>query len=309
MRVAVVQDGPEYLNLEKTLDKTIGYMEEASRQGAALVVFGECWLSGYPIWLDVCSDVNVWESPAVKKVWKAMYNSSVDVEGSEVQTLKEASRRTGLTAVIGINEKVSKGPGRGTLYNALLVITPDQGVVNHHRKLVPTYTERLVHGWGDAMGLKAVDTAFGRMGALICWEHWMPLSRQTMHNSGEDIHVALWPMVKEMNHVSSRHYAFEGRCVVLAVGQVLHRDELPAELGLSASINLPDSGLILRGGSAVYDSSGKFIVPQVYDERKLILADLDLSACIEDRMNLDVSGHYQRDDVFELTIARKRRKE
>ena len=137
--------------------------------------------------------------------------------------------------VVGVSERVSAGPGRGTLYNSLLTIGPDGQLLNHHRKLVPTYTERMVWGNGDADGLQAVDTPAGRVSGLVCWEHWMPLARQALHDSGEDIHVAVWPTVHDRHQLASRQYAFEGRCFVLAAGSVMRASSLPPELEVEPS--------------------------------------------------------------------------
>lgn len=144
------------------------------------------------------------------------------------------ARTNGVTLVMGVSERVTAGPGQGTLYNSILSYGPDGALLNHHRKLMPTYTERMVWGAGDAEGLRSVAMPVGgvsaRVGSLVCWEHWMPLARQALHESGEDIHVALWPTVHEMHQVASRQYAFEGRCFVLAAGSLMRASKLPSEL-------------------------------------------------------------------------------
>lgn len=306
MRLAIIQDGPVYNDLQATIKKTISLMHEAARDGAQLIVFGECWLSGYPIWLDIGRDVNLWESKAVKSVWSRMYQNSPVIDGPEITQICRYARELGVYVVIGLNETIAKGRARGTIFNTVITINAEGEMVNHHRKLMPTYTERLVHGLGDGAGLRTVSTPFGHIGTLICWEHWMPLSRQAMHDAGEDIHIALWPMVKEMNHVACRHYAFEGRCIVVAVGQIMHVNEFPSELSISPDIDIPDSQLLMRGGSAVYDSQGQFILPQTYENRGIIIIEINTDSIIPDKMNLDVSGHYQRSDVFSLKVDKHR---
>ena len=162
-----------------------------------------------------------------------------------------------MTLVVGIVERVAAGPGRGTLYNAVLTFGPDGALLNHHRKLVPTYTERMVWGPGDADGLRAVDTPAGRVGALVCWEHWMPLARHALHESGEDLHVALWPTAHEMLQVASRSYAFEGRCFVLVAGSLLRASSLPPELEPHPDrVTHPDQW-VMRGGSAIVGPDGR----------------------------------------------------
>jgi nitrilase len=201
--------------------------------------------------------------------------------------------------VIGVSERVESGPGSRTLYNSLLTFGPDGRLLNHHRKLMPTFSERMVWGLGDAEGLRAVETPVGRVGGLICWEHWMPLARQALHDVGEDVHVAAWPTVKELNLVASRHYAFEGRCFVLAVGGLLHRDALPPELEPHPSA-LEGGEWLLHGGSCVIGPDGHYVVEPVYDREALVLARLDRARMAEEAMALDTSGHYSRPDCLRL---------
>ena len=205
---------------------------------------------------------------------------------------------------MGVVERVSAGPGRGTLYNSLLTYGPDGSLLNHHRKLVPTYTERMVWGPGDAAGLRAVDSPVGRVGGLICWEHWMPLARQALHESGEDLHAAVWPTVHEMHQVASRHYAFEGRCFVLAAGSLMRGSALPPDLEIAPGRVQSSEPWVLRGGSAIVGPDGLYVVSPLYDVPGVLVADLDLGRCREEGMTLDVAGHYHRPDCFAFeTIA------
>jgi nitrilase len=189
VRVAIAQ-AEVAPDLESGLEKTTALAREAAARGAQLVVFPETWLPGYPAWLDHCRDAALWNHPPVKAVFARMSENSVVVDGASGQALGAIAKRVQATLVVGVVERVENGRGRGTLYNSLLTYTPDGALANHHRKLMPTYTERMVWGAGDANGLRAVDTPVGRVGGLICWEHWMPLARQALHDSGEDVHVA-----------------------------------------------------------------------------------------------------------------------
>ncbi|NNL90726.1 MAG: carbon-nitrogen hydrolase family protein [Saprospiraceae bacterium] len=306
MKIAVVQDGPIYNNLNASIEKTCDFISDAAKENTDLIVFGENWLSGYPVWLDICKDVNLWDHDPIKQVWSDMYVNSVDILSNDLQKLQSLLRENKMHAVIGINEKVTSGKGNNTLYNSLLTINDSGEIVNHHRKLMPTYTEKLVHGLGDGKGLKSVNTPFGKLGGLICWEHWMPMARQTMHDASEDLHIGVWPFAKEMHHLASRHYAIEGRCHVVAVGQIMHKDELPTGLTISESIQLDESNLILKGGSAIYDANGQPIVAPIYNERTVIYKNLDLQSNLKERMNLSVSGHYQRPDIFKYSVNKER---
>ena len=305
-RVAVIQDEPAPL-LAHGLAKTRELTAAAAKQGASLVAFPETWIPGYPAWLDVCRDAALWDHAPVKRVFARMAENSVVVDGDSGRALMDIARDHEVTLVIGVTERVEAGPGRGTLYNSLLTFGPDGSLLNHHRKLVPTYTERMVWGNGDAHGLAAVETPAGRVGGLVCWEHWMPLARQALHESGEDIHVAVWPNVHEMLHVASRHYAFEGRCFVLAAGSLLRAENLPPELEPHPDRVTSLSQFVLHGGSAIIAPNGAYLAGPVYDEACILTADIDLSTSREELMSLDVAGHYSRPDALELRVTRMRR--
>ena len=306
VRVAVVQ-AEVSLTLRDGLERTAELTREAATNGARLVVFPETWLPGYPIWLDVSRDVALWDYGPTKNVFARHAAESVDVNGADGAELSRIAKTNNVTLVLGVTERVAAGIGRGTLYNALLTYGPDGALLNHHRKLVPTYTERLVWGPGDANGLQAVDTPVGRVGGLICWEHWMPLARQAMHMSGEDIHVAVWPTVHDMHQLSSRTYAFEGRCFVIAAGSLMRASALPPELESHADKVTSGNQWVLRGGSCIIAPNGSYVVPPVFELTTLLHAELDLSEVRREQMALDVAGHYNRPDSFEFRINKQAR--
>jgi predicted amidohydrolase len=310
LRAAVVQaETPS--DLADGLSRTGTLVREAAAKGAELVVFPEVWLSGYPAWLDNCRDAALWDHAPVKKVYARMVENSVSVPGDASAALAAIARDSGVTLVVGVNERVEAGPGRGTLYNSVLTYGPDGALLNHHRKLLATYSERMVWGHGDAHGLCAVPARASerdvRIGALICWEHWMPLARQALHESGEDVHVALWPTVHEMHQVASRQYAFEGRCYVLAAGSLVRAAALPAELEVHRGKVSSSDQWVLRGGSAIIGPDGAYVAEPVYDAATTIIADLDLARLAEERLTLDVTGHYARPDVFDFRVASRER--
>jgi nitrilase len=298
VRVAIAQCAPVYLNQQASLAKALKVLQTAAAQGVQLVAFGETWFPGYPAWLDFCPEAALWNHEPTKRVFARLRQNSIDVPGPEVQALCQAAGDLKLTVVMGINERVDSGPGRGTLYNTLLTFTPEGKLGNRHRKLVPTYSERMIWGSGDGTGLAAVEAGGLRVGGLICWEHWMPLARMAMHNSGEDIHVAVWPTAHELHQLASRHYAFEGRCFVLAVGLLMPRTDLPEELAAAGTENL----WVERGGSAIIAPNARYIVEPVFERDELIVADLDLSEIDKESMTLDVTGHYARPDVFRFEL-------
>jgi len=302
VKVAIVQASPIYLNLEASLAKAVGLVKEAATQGARLVAFGETWLPGYPAWLDYCPDAALWNHAPTKDVFARLRRNSVVVPGAATEKFSQVAREHKVSIVIGVNERVESGAGNGTLYNTLLTFGDDGTLVNHHRKLVPTYTERIVWGQGDGRGLKAVETSIGRVGSLVCWEHWMPLARQAMHVSGEHVHVAVYPTAHEMHQIASRQYAFEGRCFVLAIGLLMSVRDLPGELARPAALAGRPDEFILRGGSSVIAPDGSYVVEPVFDEERIIIAELDLTAIDREKMTLDVTGHYHRPDVFEFKL-------
>lgn len=301
LRVAAVQAFCVPFDVEASLERARSLVADAARQGARLVAFGETWLTGYPAWIDAWPRLGLWDDAEVKALHARFRRAAITVPGPHATTLGRIAAEHEVTLVMGINERVDAGPGHGTLFNTLLIFDADGRLLVHHRKLVPTHTERLVWGPGDAHGLRVAETAAGRVGGLVCWEHWMPLARQALHEQRELVHVAQWPTVKPMARIASQHYAFEARCFVLAVGSLLHRDALPPALG-DALVGVPDDGLLLRGGSGIVGPDGAWIVEPALDHEQILVADLDPRRCDEEAMALDVTGHYARPDLFSLTV-------
>ncbi len=306
-RVAIVQQPPVFLNLDASVTRACELIHEAGGQGADIIVFPETWLPGYPIWLDVAPNAALWDHDPAKSLFRLMVENSPAIGDAAVVALRSAAVEAGAWVVMGMQERDG-----GTLYNSILYIDPQRGEYQVHRKLMPTYTERMVWGRGDGSGLVALDTPFGALGGLICWEHWMPLARAAMHARGETLHVAQWPWVKEMHQVACRHYAFEGTCFVIAAGGIVSRGELLAgvassgagtgALELLQSMPGDDDEWLLRGGSAVIGPDGGYIVEPLYDEAGMIVADLDPGAVAEARLALDTDGHYSRPDIFSLSV-------
>jgi nitrilase len=298
IRVAISQTAPVYLDKQASLDRALAVMQEAAKKGVQILAFGETWLPGYPAWLDVCPEAALWNHEPTRQVFARLRQNSVAVSGPEVRGLCQAAGDLKLTVVMGVNERVDSGPGSGTLYNSLLTFTPEGRMGNCHRKLVPTYSERMVWGNGDGGGLNAVETSGVRVGGLICWEHWMPLARMAMHNSGEHIHVAVWPTAHDLHQLASRHYAFEGRCFVLAVGLLMPASDLPREFAATNG----QAAWLVRGGSAIIAPNARYIVEPVFEREELIVADLDLAEIDRESMALDVTGHSARPDVFRFDL-------
>lgn len=304
MKIAIVQQGPVHNNLAASFEKLDNILAEIAKVECDIVVFGETWLCGYPAWIDYCTDTGLWDNPVVKQVWADIYANSVDVHGASFTKLSTLIKKHNIMTIIGVNEVVTGGKGNGSLYNSILTLGADGTLLNHHRKLIPTFTEKLIYNQGDGAGLNVVDTPFGKIGSLICWEHWMPLTRQAMHDEGEEIHIALWPTVKEMNIVACRQYAFEGRCHVIAVGQIMPMSETPE--GLTIAADQLDSPYAMKGGSCVIGPDGSMLLEPQYGNDEVICIEIPHHNHIQEKMNLAVSGNYQRHDVFDLKVNKKR---
>ncbi len=306
-KVAIVQGTPTYGNLKKSIKRSIKYIKKAAKKNSDLIVFGETWLGGYPGWIDHCPNVAKWEHPPIMEAWQTIYDHGLEVPSAELNDLQAAAKEYQIVVVMGINEVVKKGKGNGTIYNSIITINEKGELVNLHRKLMPTFNEKLIYGMGDGQGLKAVDTSAGRIGSLVCWEHWMPLTRQAMHDESEDIHIALWPSVKKSSRIASEHYAFEGRCYVIAVGQIMKAKHIPSQLTLPENFENEPEAYVCNGGSCVIDPEAEFILPQQFNKKEVFYVDLPKVANLAQfKITLAVSGHYQRPDVFELEVNKKR---
>ncbi|NVJ70045.1 MAG: carbon-nitrogen hydrolase family protein [Alphaproteobacteria bacterium] len=307
-KIAIVQEAPVFLNLEASMEKAIRHIEEAANQGANVIAFAECWLPGYPLWLDFAPGAGLWDHPGSKTLYRLLAENSVQQGDKHLARLQEVSTESGCYIVMGTHERAGK-----TLYNTSFYFSPGAETPAPHRKLIPTYTERLVWGRGDGSTLATIDTPWGALGGLICWEHWMPLARAAMHAKDEAIHIAQWPVVKEMNQVSSRHYAFEGRCVVAAAGSIMSKadvlaglhslgeDVAEAEALLESMPGTPET-LIHNGGSAIIAPDGRYLTEPLYDKPGILMAEADMKQLLEESQALDTAGHYARPDVFELKV-------
>ncbi len=307
VKVALVQKPPVFLNLPKTLAKVKTIAEECAKASAKIIVFPETWLAGYPIWLDEAPKAALWDFAPAKRLYQYLSENSLQIPGEDFTDLQKISKQTGIYLIIGVHERSG-----GTLYNTTIYFAPD-GDYKIHRKLTPTYTERLVWGVGDGSTLNVLETPYGILGGLICWEHWLPLARAAMHAKGEIIHTAQFPTVHERHQIASRHYAFEGQCFVLASGCVVSkRDVLEGFLSLETGdrevFDLLDSmekDLLQNGGSAIIAPDASYIVEPVFDESCIIYGELELDLVKQGHLLLDTDGHYARPDIFELRVNDK----
>ena len=309
-KIAVVQHPPVFLNLSKSIDLAIQYIEEASVQETNMVVFPETWLPGYPVWLDYAPEAGIWDHPPAKALFRMLFENSIAIEDNYFKALSNAAINNNCLVVMGANERVGR-----TLYNTIFYFKAN-GEYDLHRKLMPTYTERLVWGMGDGSTLPTIDDNGTKITGLICWEHWMPLARVATHENGEQIHIAQWPMVKDLHQISCRQYAFEGQCYVIAAGCTITKqqmidgilsssDESNPAIQLIRSIPVKDDDFLLSGGSAVIKPNTEYLIDPVLESNTIIYADLDLSILSEGNLFIDTNGHYSRPDVFQLHVNTK----
>jgi nitrilase len=300
-RVAAVQASPAFMDREASLEKARRLVAEAGSNGAQLAVFPETWLPGFPIWIERAPGTALWDHQPAKDAFTRLVANAVEVPGPVVEALCEAAAEAGCGVVMGVNERQG-GRLSGTLYNTIVYVGADGRLLGKHRKLIPTYAERLIWGQGDGSTLGAFASSVGRVGGLVCWEHWMPLARHAMHVAGEQVHAALWPEVEEIHQVASRHYAFEARCFVVAVGSVLRRDQVPADLEILRGDGIDPQEHLLAGGSAIIGPDGNYLTGPAGTEETILYADLDTSRIAAEHQTFDPVGHYARPDVFGVTI-------
>ena len=300
-RVAVVQHPPVLLDREATLVRGVELLEEAAGEGAQLVTFPETWLPGYPDW--------VWrlkpgeDYVLTTEIHRLLAEQAVDLEHDGLRPLRDAAQRVGITAVVGIHEREGEY-GRATLYNTLAVIGPDGSLLNRHRKLMPTNPERMVWGQGDGSGLRVVETPAGRIGALICWENYMPLARFAVYAQGPELYVA--PTWDEGDGwlATMRHIALEGRCWVLGNGCALRAGDIPDAFPDRERIYPDPEEWVNPGDSVIVAPNGKPVAGPLHQRYGILYADCDLGRVAAAHRTLDVTGHYGRPDVFHLEVDR-----
>ena len=300
--VAICQAAPVPLHIDSGIEKAVALASEAIEAGAKLVAFGETFLGGYPLWLDEAPGAALWNHPGSKALHAILMDQAIVANDPRLASLQALCDEHGAMISIGAHERV-----RSSLYNNQLLLRPGEAPLDH-RKLVPTHGERLVWMRGDGSTLGVHDAGAARVGNLICWEHWMPLARAAMHNLEETIHVAAWPTVRETYAIASRHYAFEGRCFVLAAGLVQEKADLFAGLDAcggnaeaKALIEAIEGGTLNRGGSMIIAPDGE-VLAQAGEAEEILHAALDLSMIDAERASLDTDGHYSRPDIFTLDV-------
>ena len=298
-RVAIIQQAPVFLDRAATLSKAVSAVQEAAGAGARLIVFPEAFVPGYPAW--------IWrlrpgpDMALTERLHARLRAQAVDLSGDDLAPLREAAAQHGVTIVCGMQERDSEF-SRSTLYNTVVVIGPDGVLLNRHRKVMPTNPERMMWGFGDASGLKVVDTPAGRVGALICWESYMPLARYAMYAQGIEVYVAPTYDSGERCTATMQHIAREGGCWVLGSGCAFQGRDIAAALPEKSGLFADADEWVNPGDSVVVAPGGKIVAGPLHETFGILHADIDLERVGMARRTLDVVGHYARPDLFQLQV-------
>lgn len=298
-RVAIVQKAPAFLNRAECLRIAVSAVAEAAAGGAQLIVFPEAFVPGYPAWiwrLRPGGDLGLSE-----RLHRALLENAVDLADDGLGPLREAAREHRVMVVCGINER-DGAFSRGSLYNTVVTLGRDGSVLNRHRKLMPTNPERMVWGQGDATGLRSVDSPCGRIGALICWESYMPLVRYALYAQGLDVYIAPTYDSGDRWIATLQHIAREGGCWVVGSGVAFRAADIRgAAPGLSDLYPISEEW-VNAGDSAVIAPGGKIVAGPLRNDVGVLYADIDGEPIDNARRTLDVTGHYSRPDLFSLQV-------
>lgn len=298
-KIAIVQVAPVFLDKGKTIELAVEKVGQAAEAGADLVVFSEAFIPGYPAWIWRLKPGGDWGTS--EALHQRLLENAVNLESSDLEPLYQAAARHQVNIVCGIEERES-ALGRATLYNTVITIDDSGHLVNRHRKLMPTNPERMVWGFGDASGLKVVDTSAGRIGSLLCWENYMPLARYAIYAQGVEIYIAPTYDSGEGWISTLQHIAREGCCWVVGSGNLMRGSDIPQDLTARSSLYPDEEEWINPGDSVVIAPGGEICAGPMHQQQGILYCDIDLSKVAIARRALDVTGHYARPDIFQLNV-------
>lgn len=303
VRVAVIQTAPILMDLNATIEKSVRLIKEAGERGANIVVFPEAFIPAYPRGLSFGTVIGS-RTEDGRKDWYRYWENSIPVPGEATEILGEAAREAGVYLVMGVIERDSENSG-GTLYCSVIFIGPDGLLLGKHRKLKPTAAERIVWGEGDGSTLPVFDTPYGKIGALICWENYMPLARAAMYAQGVQLYITPTADARESWQSTIRHIAMEGRCFVLSCNQYVTKNMYPEDLACYDDLKSAPE-VMCNGGSAIVGPLGEYITEPVWGKEDIIIADLDMKQIAYSQFDFDSVGHYARPDVFKLLVNKEK---
>lgn len=304
LTVGLAQIAPVWLRRDATLEKVAEWTARAADQGCQLVVFGEALVPGYPFWV-ACTDGARFESALQKSLYSHYLSEGVNIEGGDLDAICGIAGAREIAVYIGVMERATDRGGH-SLYCSMVYISPQGKIGSVHRKLMPTYEERLVWAIGDGHGLCTHALGAFTAGGLNCWENWLPLVRSALYAQGEDLHVAIWPGSVKITEDITRFIAREGRSYVVSVSGLMHSSDIPLDLPHYAELAAAMDGVVADGGSCLADPAGNWVLSPETGEECLRIATIDHDLVKQERHNFDVAGHYARPDVTRLIVNRKR---
>lgn len=304
LTVGVAQIAPVWLDREATLKKVIDYVGQAVQKECQLVVFGEALVPGYPFWIER-TDGARFNSATQKEIHAHYMDQAIQIERGDLDELCAAAADGKSAVYLGT---IERAPDRGghSLYCSLVYIDQSGVIQSVHRKLMPTYEERLTWATGDGHGLRVHSLGAFTVGGLNCWENWMPLPRATLYAQGEDLHVAVWPGSKALTQDITRFVAMESRSFVISVSGLMRRSDFPATTPHLDTILANCEEMLADGGSCIAAPDGEWVVAPSCGREELLVATLDHARVRGERQNFDAAGHYARPDVTQLTVNRAR---
>jgi nitrilase len=302
--VGVAQIAPVWLQRDATLAKIVARIREAGARGCGLVAFGEALVPGYPFWVER-TDGARFESALQKELYRHYVQQSVSIEAGDLDDICTAARENAIAVYLGVMERA---PDRGghSLYASMVYIDARGAIGSVHRKLMPTYEERLVWAMGDGHGLRTHELGPFTAGGLNCWENWLPLARAALYAQGEDLHVAIWPGSLRNTADITRFIAREGRSYVVSVSGLMRRSDIPDDIPRAAMLRETADEVMANGGSCIAAPDGEWLLEPETNVESLRIAELDHRRVLEERQNMDVAGHYSRPDVTRLHVDRRR---
>ncbi|WP_018619589.1 carbon-nitrogen hydrolase family protein [Spirosoma luteum] len=306
LNIALAQLAPVWLNKKATLRKMEEAIREAASQKANLVCFGETLLPGYPFWLEL-TDGARFNAPVQKAIFAHYLREAVTIDAGDLDTICQLASEFRMAVYTGCAERATDRGGH-SIYCSLVYISEEGIVQSVHRKLMPTYEERLVWSIGDGHGLQVHPLGAFTVGGLNCWENWMPLARTALYAQGENLHVAVWPGNLRNTVDLTRHIAQENRMYVASVSGLMRKSDISTNVPHHALIRQAAPPFLSNGGSCLAAPDGSWVIEPLVDREAVVTATIDLNTVRKERQNFDPSGHYARPDVFELTINPQRQK-